>query len=636
MDTLALMGTDSAKLLRAAVQQLPDAAVLVFDPQMKIELCTERLVPDTGGRLPAELEAAAKAALAGETSTLRLGERTVEVSPVRDGVGRVIGGIVAERAGEDLFERVFTEAPIGMGLIAADGTWMRVNRTLCEMSGLAVDQLERASFADILHPDEREDAAGTVARMIGGEVHTWQGEHRLVDSGGTELVVSLSLAVVDAVLVAQIEDITARKRVETRLHDLAERDPLTGLWNRRHFEGELGKQLARCRRYGEPAALAIIDLDNFKYLNDTLGHKAGDDMIKLVARALTTRLRSTDVIARLGGDEFAVLLAHVEESEARSVADDIAAVIRAEPLQLGDINVHTTASVGVAIVGASDDPQEALTQADGAMYDAKGAGGDRACMFQAGGASTATARGLEWSETVSTALKGERLALHAQPVVELSTGEAVGYELLVRMLDPHGELVPPAAFLYAAERLGLLEAVDRWVVTQAAVLLGQRAQLALSVNISGRTLGSVDFPRFVAARLAENGADPRRLTIECAESELIANLGQAAAMSREFIDLGCRFAIDDFRAGLGGFSYLNHLCFDELKIDGELTNETGQVDRLTVAAIAQLGAGLDVRVVAKHVADPERRQSLIEAGVGHGQGFTLGAPAPLVSQLTGA
>lgn len=289
-----------------------------------------------------------------------------------------------EREARERFERSFADAPIGMALLDLEGRWLRVNRALIEMLGYREADLLSRTFRDITHPEDLDTDLAAAERLQAGEVDRYTLEKRYLTAGDEPLWVLLSVSTVrDGTgrplhVVAHIVDIHERKRMEERLHHLADHDDLTGLWNRRRFGEELARQVRRCRRTREGAALVAFDLDGFKEVNDTHGHKAGDELIIHVARTVRGRLRATDAFARLGGDEFAVLLVDVRAAGARRLADDLCALVAGSPMPWGDGAVHTSLSAGLVMldrVGVPDgDP---MLAADAALYAAKATGRNR-------------------------------------------------------------------------------------------------------------------------------------------------------------------------------------------------------------------------------------------------------------------
>jgi diguanylate cyclase (GGDEF)-like protein/PAS domain S-box-containing protein len=407
----------------AALRELPQARILVFDRELRFILAAgetpehdagdepsvRRVGALVGDAFPESLwkliEPLCRSALVGETRSREIWSADdsrslmVNVGPLRlddpaAGTGRpsgVAGGVavilditarrVADgvaRASNENFEQVFERAPIGMGLLDLDGRWTLVNRALCEITGYTTEELIDRRFAEITHPDDLHNDAAQQARLLAGEIPAFQTEKRYFNAAGETMSAILSISLVRDVdsaplhFIAQLQDISERKRLEEHLRHLADHDPLTGLRNRRLFEHDLKLQVARSQRYGEHAAVMVVDLDDFKQVNDLHGHKVGDDTLKAVATALTRRLRETDLVARLGGDEFAVLLPHADEEGTAIVADGLARVIAACSVDVGDGVVHPSGSVGVAMINQQTvNDEQVLAEADRAMYAAK-------------------------------------------------------------------------------------------------------------------------------------------------------------------------------------------------------------------------------------------------------------------------
>ena len=393
-------------------------------------------------------------------------DASVSASPVRDSSGLVVAGAVivrdvsarkhAERAlreAEERFHRAFEAAPIGMAILDLEGRFASVNDALCELTGYSEEELGVTSLPSISHPDELPATEQALDALRAGQTETRQAEVRYLRPAGPPRWVAEHITVIPDVegqplhLLLQAQDVTERRDYEDRLQHMADHDPLTGLFNRRRFERELERQAEHMRRYGEPGAAIVIDLDHFKYINDSLGHAAGDELIISAAGALRDRVRATDVLARLGGDEFAVLLPRATEAEAVQVGEEICKAIRAKATVFdGSRRLKSTASVGVACFepdGGDLSGEDVIVNADLAMYDAKEAGRDRVATYSAGeyGRPKVKAR-MTWVDRIRSALEEDRLVLHAQPILDLQTGRVDRHEMLMRMTDPGGDTDP--------------------------------------------------------------------------------------------------------------------------------------------------------------------------------------------------
>ena len=547
----------------------------------------------------------------------------------------------ARRAAEQRFEVAFDRAPNGMFLADHEGRFLRLNDALEELTGYSRDELIEQGPLGVVHPDDVAQVIEAMAAMGDGDIRL---EHRLCHRDGHDVWVSVSATLVrdehgePLHVLGQMQDVTERREYEARLRHLADHDPLTGLLNRRGFERALEAHIARTRRYGAAGALLVIDLDGFKYVNDTLGHHAGDQLIIACASALRERLRETDVLARLGGDEFAVLLPVESATEAATVATALVEVVRQRARGFGGQQAgNVTASIGVAAVEAATvSGGELMVSADLAMYEAKEAGRNQFAVYQADSKRQPRIRAqMTWLQRLDRALAEERLVLHAQPIVDLRTRETVRHEILLRMVGDDGELILPESFLPAAERFGTITAIDRWVAAEAIRAMGKATaaggRLSLSVNVSARSVGDAELLAVLGDELAAAGVDPADLVVELTETAAVADIPRAGAFAEAVRALGCGFALDDFGAGFGSFSYLKHLPFDMLKIDGEFVAnaQDNETDRLVISAVTGIAHGLGRTTVAALIEDGPVIDLLLAHGVDFGQGHHLGRPVPL-------
>jgi diguanylate cyclase (GGDEF)-like protein len=382
----------------------------------------------------------------------------------------------------------------------------------------------------------------------------------------------------------------------------------------------------------------VLDLDNFKFVNDSLGHAVGDELICLAAKAITARLRESDTAARLGGDEFAVLLPHADARAADRVARALLDQVREHAvIHTGDGPRRTTASVGIALMTPEAAADELMAQADLAMYEAKERGKDRLAVFDPSEDRRQQAKaGLSWAERIRAALRDDLFLLHAQPIVAIADGDDQRrYELLVRMRSEDGDLVSPGVFLPVAERFDLIHDIDRWVLRHAAGLLGglrERGEddVSLSVNLSARSI-DLDMLDVLRGALDRSNGDPRRLTVEITETAAIADLDRAKAFSQGLSAMGSRLALDDFGSGFASFHYLKHLDFDEIKIDGEYVEDMADspTHQLLVRSLVDIARGLGKDATAEFVSDDRTIELLSDYGVHWGQGYHLGRPGSL-------
>jgi diguanylate cyclase (GGDEF)-like protein/PAS domain S-box-containing protein len=404
----------------AALRELPEALVIVFDRQLRfvrtagsaIERLAGMGIADEGSYVAdafpthvwESFEPLFSSAIEGETRSREIwtaderhclmvdaGPLCGDAGPAAPDGSNVVGGVavvvdITERRRADLmaprhtegFEEVFEYAPIGTGLIDTEGRWLLVNRALCEITGYTSDELLGRRFDGVVHPEDLHNDAEQHAQLLAGEIPAYRVEKRFFDAGGETVSAIVSMSLIrdrngePLHYVAQLQDISERKQLEEQLLRLGDHDPLTGLRNRRLFEHDLRLQVGRCQRYGETAGLMVIDLDGFRELNRVHGSGAGDELLKMVSRALTRRLRETDLVGRIGGDEFAVLLPHADEEGLAVVADGLARVIPACGVDVGDEVVHSSASIGYTLLHQrSNGLREVLTEAERSLRDAK-------------------------------------------------------------------------------------------------------------------------------------------------------------------------------------------------------------------------------------------------------------------------
>ena len=430
---------------------------------------------------------------------------------------------------------------------------------------------------------------------------------------------------------------SARRNAEAELNYYASHDALTGLLNRREFERRLEAALHTAQRNGIRHVLCQLDLDQFRLVNDSGGHHAGDELLKTVARRLQEHLRGADTLARLGGDEFALLLEHCDLDTAQSVLDKLREACREFRVERLGQGFELGISIGlVEIDAASRSVTELLGAADLACATAKERGRNRSHVYEPDDLELLRKRQeRHWPTQLLQALDNNRYVLYSQPIVANRPGGPVHHEILLRLYGPDGELILPSAFIAAAERYQLMPAIDRWVITtlfrRLSAVADASDQGLYFVNLSGATINDDRFLRFVSDAMLEHGIRPQRICFEITETVAILNIDRSMPLFRELKKLGCSFALDDFGSGLSSFGYLKSLPVDFLKIDGSFVRNLHEdaIDRAMVEAIQKIGSVMGLRTIAECVEDPRTLPLLTEIGVDFAQGYALGHPEPL-------
>lgn len=449
-------------------------------------------------------------------------------------------------------------------------------------------------------------------------------------------------------VVLVLHDMTRERQYMARLSWQATHDALTGLTNRREFEYRLQIALERLERNSGRHALMFLDLDQFKLVNDTCGHAAGDELLRQVCTLLQQGLREGDTLARLGGDEFGILLENCPAEKAVEIADHLRKTIQDLHFTWSGQPFNCTVSVGlVHLLPGISTLEEALRSADMACYMAKEKGRNRVQVFHQDDVELSMRFGeMTWVQRIHLALEEDRFSLYAQPIVPLGEGaeEGLHVELLLRLRDEGGRLVPPLSFIPAAERYGLMTLIDRWVVENAFRTLVERAQDpraepigTCAINLSGATIGDESFLQFLTELFARYRIPPQTICFEVTETVAVANLASAIRFINELKDTGCRFSLDDFCAGMSSFIYLKHLPVDYLKIDGSFVKDMLEdpIDRAMVQVINHIGHVMGKRTIAEFVETVEVMEALREIGIDYAQGLAIGAPLPFSRQPPG-
>ena len=549
---------------------------------------------------------------------------------------------VASREAELRFRQVFEQSPIGLCLVDSDGTFAHVNAAFEKITGYTAEELYEMNFRDITFEEDLDLDLKLSSAMFAGDTDGFEMEKRYVRKDGQTVWIYLTSrmlknqdGVTDQAL-SMVEDITERHELSRQLQHLADHDPLTGLYNRRRFEDELCAAIEEGRG-GRGLAILNIDLDNFKFINDTYGHSVGDRLIIRTADLLKRRLRSTDTLARQGGDEFVIVLRDIDREGALQIARELTALVASDVRVDGpDYSARVTASIGVAFAAPDQDigEEKLMIHADVAMYEAKDSGRNGARLFDPQEESS-VGQSLDWVDKIRSALSNDDFVLYAQPIASFHPGRPPHHELFIRLRGKDGSMIAPGAFLPTAERHDLIQEIDQWVIRKAIAILAANSAEGrsprLCVNLSGRSVGHPGLLQVISDELERTGADPSGLIFEVTETSAIGNIANAQSFAANLAELGCRFALDDFGTGFASFYYLKHIACDYVKIDGEFVRQiaTDPTDRLLVRALVEISNGMGKQTIAEQVEDAQTLELLREYGVDYAQGYHLGRPMPV-------
>ncbi|MDT8386928.1 MAG: EAL domain-containing protein [Thiogranum sp.] len=468
----------------------------------------------------------------------------------------------------------------------------------------------------------------------------------LIGLSGAEIAVEESAApmhnlsgeTVGAVLV--LEDVRQKKLLTEQLSYQASHDPLTGLFNRNEFERRVQLALEGTPNDRDESALCYMDLDQFKVVNDTCGHIAGDELLCQLGRLLLEKIRDSDTVARLGGDEFGILLSGCSIHHAERLAAELRKAIHDFDFWWEGKSFNVGASIGlVPLSQSTQSVTEALAAADVACYAAKEHGRGQVHVYEPDDKDLNRRRSdMEWVGKIRRALKEDRFQLYLQPIVPVSSVGNRHYhaEILLRMLDEEGTVIAPGCFLGAAEQYGLMPLIDEWVLGNTFEWLGsdsgrQPTDSLISVNLSGQSMSSRAFLPKVVELLHASGVAPQQICFEITETAAVANFEVALEFIRFLKGMGCQFAIDDFGNGMSSFTYLKQLPVDYLKIDGSYVKDmlNDPIDRALVEAVNQIGHAMGMQTIAEFVEDDATFRALAKVGVDFAQGFGIGEPRPI-------
>ena len=546
-------------------------------------------------------------------------------------------------ARQQRLETILDNAAEGIITFDADGRIENFNKAAEGLFGYTEDEVVGRDLSLIVPPQLRENREDYLKHFLRTEIQRLighEGEVTARHKDGATFHMALKISVMTLggkqLYTGLVADITERKAMLEHLKDMAEHDGLTGLYNRSYFQQELERVVERVRRAGGICcALLYIDLDNFKYINDTLGHTAGDKLIIEVASLLNKRVRKSDLIARIGGDEFSVLLFDTTPMLSVQVAESFRAKLADFIFKCGGDMVDIGCSIGVTAISPDTASATAvLSQADLACHLAKRGGRNRVHLYNPEDDASVAAMSLDmgWSRRIKEAIEKDRFVLARQPIVSTSTRKIESHEVLIRMLDERNELIMPSGFLSTAERFGLSAEIDKWVIQHAIEDLIRRRQesphLRYAINLSGRTLTTPGICELIQDKISEAGLDPSALTFEVTETVAISDIAAAEIFLSRLRSMGCHTALDDFGSGMASFAYLKDLPVDYVKIDGRFVKNLADstVDQAMVKAMNEIAHALGKKTIAEFVENEECFRLLAEFGVDYGQGYHLGRP----------
>ena len=562
-------------------------------------------------------------------------------------VVRVIGTVMDDterveaeqvrRAAETRFEIGFEQAAIGTAISDLEGYPTRVNPAMCAFLGRPEELLVGRRWIEYTHPDDIPLLQAVLTRVAAG-YDTCEDERRYLRPDGAVVWASSHVTLVrdetqePKYFFVQLQDITERKQLEAELADRMLHDSLTGLPNRALLTDRLTQRLAGSRRRGSQLGVMFVDVDQFKVINDSLGHGAGDDVLRQVAVQIAEAIRPGDTVARFSGDEFVVVCDDVSAVDIEHIADRVLEAMSG-PCVIGGQEIGVTASVGVAVADENATPESLLRESNAAMDRAKERGGGRIELFDEALRSKAERR-LAGESALRRALQHGELAVHYQPIVDLSSGAMVSGEALLRWNHPERGLVSPDAFIPLAEETGLIVPIGAWVLEQACQQLVQwqrtEPSMSVAVNLSVRQLLAPDIAGVIASVLMRTGARAEGLCLELTESVFMEDVEYFGRTLTGLKALGARLAIDDFGTGYSSLSYLKRFPVDAVKVDRAFVDGLGTDphDTALVAAIVAMADALGLEVTAEGVEDQEQMSNLKGLGCRRAQGFHLAPPMP--------
>ena len=580
---------------------------------------------------------------------------------------------IALQKSEAIFSSIFAKSALGIAVLDPDGNTLETNPALQEMLGYNELELRQLKRAEYVHPEDILTTNKLDQELMLGTKESYQIEKRFLRKDGEILWGKVTVSLVKdnqckpEFIIRMIENITHRKQTEIKLAEyqkyledlLGERnqqlsktneqlswqsthDSLTNLINRSEFEKLLGDAVLTAKNYQEYHSLCYIDVDQFKIINDTCGHLAGDELLKEIAKLLNYACRKTDILARIGGDEFAVILYRCNLAQGLRVAQIIQEKIDQFNFVWQGKSFKITVSIGLGEINIdSDNIDSVINACHAACENAKDKGGNRVYVYHNNDQELAQQQSqIKWLTRINEALTDNRFCLYYQTISSLNYTEKEGnhYEILLRLLDDNGELITPINFIPAAERYNLMPAIDRWVISnffatlKQALLRGSANPKSIyAINLSGASVSDDKLINFLKEQFQFYQIPPEMICFEITETLAIANLNQAVQLIYETKNIGCGFALDDFGSGMCSFGYLKYLPVDYLKIDGQFIKDIAEnpIDYAMVEAINRIGKVMGLKTIAEFVSSQTILEKIKEIGVDYAQGYHISHPKKL-------
>ncbi|HHP7229777.1 MAG TPA: EAL domain-containing protein [Xenococcaceae cyanobacterium] len=572
---------------------------------------------------------------------------TWQFSPWYD-ANQNIGGIMIHTFKTEKTLEPFFDLSVDMLCVVAldnlDGHFKQINLAFQQVLGYSATELLGMRLLDLIHPQDRDSTIEAIRQLQQGITAKIQFEnrYRCQNNSYKWLQWTVSLEASEKLLYGVARDITQSRQIAAQLSWHTQHDGLTGIYNRHGFELQVKEVITSAQESTYQHALCYLDIGRFKVINDICGHVAGDELLRQITHLLKQRVRASDILARIGSDEFGLLLKQCPLAEAAKIAHTLSHLIQEFRFIWQDKSFSIGVNIGVvAIDKNSNNFSDILNAADAACYAAKEKGNNTIQIYSLDDQELIKHRGeRHWISRINLALEENRFRLYCQKISPLQDKFGIDhYEILLRMIDRQGNLVPPMSFIPAAERYNLMPAIDRWVIKTFFATYQQychsqvlsQSKAIYTINLSGASINSDCFFYFLKEQFAQYQIIPKNICFEITETAAIANLATAAQFIRELKELGCSFALDDFGSGMSSLAYLKNLPVDYLKIDGNFVKNivNDPIDRATVECFNRIGHVMNIQTIAEFVENDDIILQLKELGVDYAQGYGISKPCPL-------